>query len=299
MTREQLERRRAGIGGSDAPAIIGVSPWRSPLDVYLDKIGEAEEVEESPAMRWGTALEPLVRQAYADATGETVRVPALLVHPRHPWMIGHLDGLTDSGRVLECKTARTAEGWGEPGTDEIPDAYLIQVQHYLTVTALSVADVAVLIGGSDFRLYEIPADGELQSALMDQEAAFWREHVEAGLAPDPRSLADVKRRWRISTERRTQASEDVRASVATLRLYKAQIAALEAKRDEEIAFVLASMGDADTLAWQEDVLATWKNSKPAKRFDGKAFQAAHADLYRDFLRAGAPARRFLLKGEST
>jgi putative phage-type endonuclease len=183
--------RRRGIGGSDAPAILGVSKWRTPLDIYLEKRGEGEPQPESPAMRWGTALEPVVRQAYADLTGETVRVPGLLVHPERLWMLAHVDGLTESGRLVEIKTARMADGWGEPGTDEIPDAYLIQVQHYLSVTAISVADVAVLIGGSDFRVYEVPADADLQGVIVAAEVDFW-DRVQTGRPPDPVSLADAK-----------------------------------------------------------------------------------------------------------
>jgi len=102
-----------------------------------------------------------------------------------PWT-----AVTSDGRVLEVKTASSAEGWGEPGSDEIPDDCLCQAQHYLLVTGLKTADVAVLIGGHDFRLYEVAADKELQEIMAMQEAEFW-QRVEAGDPPPTRSLADL------------------------------------------------------------------------------------------------------------
>lgn len=291
-----LAERQRGIGGSDAPVILGVSKWRSPLDLYLEKRGEGTPTIETPAMRWGVALEPVVRQAYCDETGEIVRVPGgMLLHPDYPWMIAHVDGITDSGRVFEAKTARTAEGWGEPGTDEVPDAYLVQVQHYLAVTGLAVADVAVLIGGSDFRRYEVPADLELRATLIEHEEAFWRR-VQNADPPPPVTLADMKQTWRTSAARIAQASAEARLNVEALREKKAELAALETAIDHYTAAIMLDMADADTLVFDGAVLATWKTSKAAARFDSATFKAAHPDLYAQFTKTGEPSRRFLLKG---
>lgn len=289
-----LAERQRGIGGSDAAAIVGASKWKTPLALYLEKRGEAPAQPESPAMRWGTLLEPLVRQQYCNESGESVRVPSLLVHPTYPWMIGHLDGITDSGRVVELKTARSAEGWGEPGTDEIPDAYLVQVQHYMLITALPVADVAVLIGGSDFRRYEVPADRDLHGMLIEQEAEFWAR-VKEGRPPDPVSLADARLRWPTSSSATVQASPDILRTVERLRAVRDQLGEIEAEEQQLAAEILKAMGEADTLAHRDAVIATWKSSKPTMRFDAKAFQAAHPDLYQQFVHAAEATRRFTLK----
>ena len=145
-----LKSRATGIGGSDAAAILGLSRWKSPFQVYQEKRGEAAQTPDNASMRWGRYLEPVVRQAYADDTGRAVRLPDGLVrHQQHTFMIANLDGVTDDGRVVEIKTARTSQGWGEPGSDQVPQEYLLQAQHHMAVTGLVVADVAVLIGGSD------------------------------------------------------------------------------------------------------------------------------------------------------
>ncbi|MGH8029807.1 MAG: YqaJ viral recombinase family protein, partial [Arenimonas sp.] len=192
---EFLANRRRGIGGSDVAAILGLSPWRTALDVYHDKRGESPEQPDNEAMAWGRALEPVIRQEYANRTGRQILVPEhQVVHPEHDFMIANLDGITTDDRVFEAKTARAGTGWGEPGTDQVPQPYLLQVQHYLAVMRYDVADIAVLIGGSDFRIYEVPADPELQAMMIEAEAEFW-QRVLAGNPPDPVSYADALQRY--------------------------------------------------------------------------------------------------------
>jgi len=184
LTAEQYAARARGIGSSDAAAALGLNPYRQPIELWQEKSGQVAPFAGNEATRWGQLLEPAIRQEYAERTGRAVRLPAeTLVHPVHAFMLAHPDGVTDDRRLYEGKTARYPDGWGEPGTDQIPQHYLIQVQHALFVTALPVADVAVLIGGQDFRLYEVPADPELQEMLIAGEFDFW-QHVVRGEPPE-------------------------------------------------------------------------------------------------------------------
>lgn len=177
--------RKDFIGGSEAAAALGLSKRKSALQLYLEKRGESPPMLDNAWLRWGRILEPVVRQEYAEQTGREVRLTGkALRHAKYPFIAGHPDGGTDDGRLYEGKTARTAEGFGEPGTDQVPQDYLVQVQHYLLITGLSVADLAVLIGNCDFRIYEIPADKELQAMIMEGEAAFW-QRVEKEIPPEP------------------------------------------------------------------------------------------------------------------
>jgi putative phage-type endonuclease len=184
-----LALRRTGIGGSDAPAIMGISPWRTPLEVYFEKIGLAPALEESEPMRWGNLLEPVIRAEYARRTGYTVRYEPneSLPHPKYAFMRASFDGLAfpreAPTRVLQCKASRSADAWGEPGTDEVPEVYNIQVQHEMAVAHSPVADIAVLIAGSDFRIYQVEADRELQEMLIEAEAMFW-SRVQAREEPE-------------------------------------------------------------------------------------------------------------------
>ena len=296
--REQwLAERRLGIGGSDVAPILGLSPWATPLDVYLDKIGEAPEREDTPAMAWGRAMEPLLRQAYEAQTGRRVLVPAeSFVHPEHAFMRANVDGEIDDAIGFEGKTARTGEGWGEPGTDEVPDAYGLQVQHYMIVRGWVQVDIAVLIGGSDFRIYTVEADPQVQRDLIDLEREFWHR-VETRNPPEPRTFAEVQQRFgRSSAAGMVEASEDVALACATLRNVRREIKHLEDREAEAKAEVMRALGDTgDTLTCAGKTLATWKLAKAPQRFDANALKAEHPDLYSQFLRAGEPSRRLLIK----
>lgn len=293
---EWLKQRQTGIGGSDAAAILGLSPYRTPFQVYQEKTGQLDAQPDNENMLWGRVLEPVIRQQYADRTGRVVRIPEeMLRHPVHGFMIANVDGVTDDSRLLEVKTARSAKEWGEPGSDQIPQAYLIQVQHYLAVTMLPVADVSVLIGGSDYRQYEIPADLELQEMIIEGEAKFWND-LQAGIAPEPISFADAQARYgRNSSTGEVQASDEVLQAIKHLEVIKKESKRLELLEEENKAVLMLALGDLDTLVHEGKTLATWKAAAAAKRFDSKAFQEAHPDLYQQFIKTGEPSRRLLIK----
>lgn len=292
-----LAQRRTGIGGSDAAAVLGLSKWRTPLSVWLDKTGQSDGSDETPAMRWGTLLEPVIRQEYAERTGRTVTVPGLIRHARHDHMIANVDGVSGDGRIVEIKTTRTADGWGEPGSDEVPEDYLIQVQHYMAVLALPVADIAVLVGGSDFRIYTVAADAELQDMIVSTEREFW-QMVRDRVAPPAVSYADVQAMYGRSA--RTDSSICADAAlidvIADLRDATAARKAMEADEEALKAAVMAAMGEHDTVRDAADrVLATWKLAAAPKRLDAKALAAAHPAIHAAFLKEGEPSRRFIAK----
>ena len=297
--QQWLEDRRNGIGGSDAAAAVGMSRWMTPLMLWLDKRGELERSPENEPMRWGTILEPVVRQEYANRTGRVVVVPGkILQHPRRTFAILNADGIADEQRLYEGKTARTAEGWGEEGSADIPMEYVLQVQHGMFVTGLAVADVAVLIGGQDFRIYEVPADAELQEMLMDQEADFWR-HVQEGIPPDVVNRDDVKRRWRVSTGRSVQATPEVFAASLQLAQVKAALAHHTERKEELEARIQSYMEDACELVRDGVTLATWRNINAAPKFDADQFREEHPDLWKTYLREPRPSRRFYLKTKAS
>ena len=299
MTPEQrqawLAERRTGIGGSDAAAAVGLSKWKTPLELWLDKRGELETPESEP-MKWGTLLEPVVRQEYSNVTGRTVVIPnRILRHDRVAFAIFNADGIADNERLYEGKTARTGDGWGEPGSADIPQDYLLQVQHGLFVTGLSVADVAVLIGGSDFRLYEVPADPELQGLLISQEAKFWAM-VQADEPPPPVNREDVRRRWRISSGVKVEADREAVELAERLAHAKAWKSAIEEVVESTAAAIEEYMGEAAELIDDAgNVLATWKNITANPRFDLERFKAEQPEVWKQYLRNPSPQRRFLLK----
>ena len=289
--------RRTGIGGSDAAAALGLSPWRSAYELYLDKLGELEHAEPNPAMLWGKRLEPTILQEYSDATGRRVATPRSTFRSvAFPYMIANLDGLAE-GRVVEAKNVRTADGWGEAGSDVVPLVYMLQVQHYMLVTALPVADIAVLIGGADFRIYEVPADADLQGMLVAGESEFWQS-VTRGEPPQVVSVEDARKRWgSLAVRGNVEATAADADLVTALHLVRAQMETLTAEAQAAKLLLMKRLGETgDAIVDAKGhALVTWRLARAPMRFDAEAFEREHADLYHSYLRPGKPSRRFLLK----
>lgn len=291
------EQRRSGIGGSDVAALLGLSKWKSPYQLFLEKTGNAPPQEDNEAMYWGRMLEPVIRDAYEEKTGKRVTVPdSIIKHPEHSFMLANLDGVTDDRRVLEIKTTRDGKEWGEPGTDEIPFYYLTQVQHYLCVTGLELADVAVLIGSSDFRIYHVKADRDLHQMLIDAESDFW-QHTIKGIPPEPSNAADMIQQYgRSATAGSIEATLEVLESYNQLKKIRDRMKELEEAEEQHKAEIMKFMADrCDTVIHDGKPVVTWKLAKPSSRFDVKAFEKEHPDLYAQFKTTGEASRRFLIK----
>lgn len=189
ITEEQRQRRKQGIGGSDAAIILQVCPYKDIYQLWEEKTGrrESEDISSKPAVHWGNVLEDVILKEYARLTGHEVSAcDKTHSHPDYPWMLGHIDGkIEGQSKILECKTAgyNAKKDWGQPGTDQVPLHYLVQTQHYLAVTGCEAADVAVLIAGSDFRIYTIKRDEGIVKHLIEQERKFWEEHVLKDIEP--------------------------------------------------------------------------------------------------------------------
>jgi putative phage-type endonuclease len=180
------ELRRTGLGGTDLSRILGMSRFGGPMDVYLEKRGMTAPLIETEPMLWGKLLEEPIARQYAEKSGRKVRrAAAFLRHPAADFMYANIDRWSllagTPKRVLECKTTSvfTADDFGEEGTDQVPDDYLVQLMHYLNVTDTEVGDLAVLIGGNRHKVYEIPRDDELVKLMNEEAEKFWRDTQQA------------------------------------------------------------------------------------------------------------------------
>ncbi|HEC1605874.1 YqaJ viral recombinase family protein [Pseudomonas aeruginosa] len=175
--------RKHGIGSSDAAAAVGLNPYKSQLELWLEKTGRDALLpksdphdEESPAY-WGNILEPIVATHYTRRTGNRVRrINAVLQHPdpKLDWMLANIDREVigaDAVQILECKTAGItgAHLW----KDGVPVYVQLQVMHQLAVTGKQAADVAVLLGGQHLEIHHIERDDELIARLIELERDFW------------------------------------------------------------------------------------------------------------------------------
>lgn len=265
-TPEWLAARENGIGASDAPAAIGVSPWKSPLSLWAEKLGLIPAQEPTLPMLLGTELEPLIARLYTEATGEKVRrVNMLRQHPTHPFMLASLD--RRAGRKpVELKYSARGTGYGDPGTDEVPDDVLVQVLHQLAVMDEDEADVAAIIGGrSEVQVYTIRRDAAAEAAIIEREAVLW-DHVLSrteppldGSAATEQALAAIHPQD--DGETIESVDEEIRAALVKLREASATSAAAEVAEKEAKAALKAAMGTASRLVVPGIGSATWKTPK--------------------------------------
>lgn len=288
LSAEQLQQRRQGIGGSDAGTILGVNPYKTPLTLYYEKRGEIDpdDLSGREAVHWGNVLEDVVAREYSRRTRRKVRrVNRMLSHHEHPWMIGLLDRMVvGEPRILEVKTTSafaSKEAWGEPGSDAVPMTYLAQAQHYLALTCAEVCDLAVLIGGQRFQVYEIPRDEELIEALIEKEAEFW-QCVLTATPPPPTNLADLAALYPTDQGGIAMASEQVLTAYESLKALKETLKDLEAQKDALEFALKSALGEAaELISPTGQRLATWK-TQTSRRLDAKALKAANPGVYAQY-----------------
>jgi putative phage-type endonuclease len=305
---EWLGWRRQGIGGSDAAAIVGLSPYSGPMRVWLEKRGLIEGADESEAMLWGSLLEGSIADEFERRTGlRVVARQALRMHPEHPWMRCTLDGLVAEHEhdpadlalgIFESKSAGDGFAWG----DEPPPHALLQVQHSLAVTGLERAWVAVLHGGRggmQLRTYELEADAELQAYLIEEERAFW-QLVETGKPPPADSSEET------AAALRAAYAEPVKLSSVDLpgRALDLVQQYRSAKEDERAAAARAALaqnelmsllGEAEIGLLDGAELVTWRQYE-SKRVDLDALRDKHPKLVARFTRTDRSRRFAIRKG---
>lgn len=284
VTKEFLESRRQIIGGSDAAAILGLSPFAGPHDVFLSKVGEVEDREPDSRQYWGTKLEASVAEWYVEqkqAAGQNVRLTTapLLVHPKYPYIGGHVDRFVLNGKpdpvgILEVKTAdaRRAWLWGKEG-DDIPEYYNLQCQHYMMVTGLDWCDVAVLIGGNDARIYHVERHDGIIAVLLRREIEFWNDYVLTRTPPpiDDSESAEKSLRFLYPADSGEVKAADAKIAKVAEDYFDAdgKIKIWEGIRQGYRNRLEEFMGSASCLTgpgWK----FTWKLSKESAKTDWKA-----------------------------
>jgi putative phage-type endonuclease len=194
--REQwLAERKTGIGGSDAAAVLGVSPYRTPFELWVEKTSEAAEPElTSPPILRGRYLEPIAAQVYVEQTGREVRRQPMRRHAEHAFMIGNVDrqilavGDVASTAVLEvkCPGLRVFAGVKARG---LPEHMVVQLMHYLAVYGYSWGSFA-LFNAENWQLvhFDLEADERLIGTMVEREQEFWTQYVEPRVPPPQEAL---------------------------------------------------------------------------------------------------------------
>ncbi len=234
---EWHELRRKGIGGSDAGAIVGLNPYKSPYTVWMEKTGRLEPEPENERMYFGKRFEGIIAGEFVKRTGKRIRrVNALLIHKDYPFIIGNIDRrIVGEPAGLECKNVsehniRFWRNIDDPENADIPPYYYLQVQHYMLVTGWGKFYFAVLFGGNHFVHFEVPRDEETIAQLLEAEKEFW-QLVEEDTPPAvdwSNSCADaLKQLYPQSNGERIELSPEYKKDVLTIVEINKQIKELE------------------------------------------------------------------------
>ena len=301
-----LDVRKRGIGSSDSSAAIGLNPYKSPLELWLEKtnrdqgLAKPNSDDDTAPVFWGVILEPVVASQYQRRTGNKVRkVNAVLQHQEHPWMLANIDREVVGSaevQILECKTAgiNGARLW----RDGVPKYVEVQVMHQLAVTGKQAADVAVLLGGQHLEVYRIERDEILIQNLIELEQQFWR-YVETDTPPpaDGSDSADQALRLLYPEDNGvvTDFSEDQVLSQTYTELKQVRLSLAELGTQESVLKqrLQEAMGPATKAVFAEGSV-TWKKAKDSVALDLEALLKARPELKALYQTSKPGSRRFLV-----
>jgi putative phage-type endonuclease len=306
ITEEQANERVKGIGGSDVAAILGISPWQTAVDIWMVKTGRVPVgAVNNRQMRYGNFIEHFIAQEYEAETGEkTQRYQPTIIDRDNPVFRAHIDrlivpegklrvsvtgGKIRTHKMLEIKSTRSAEGWGESGSTVIPAHIQAQVAWCLMLTKCQTAGVAVLIGNSDLRVYQLHRDLEIEEMLRARMGEWWNRHVHQGIMPEPTCENDVKLLYPQDAGKVIAPTPEIVDAVMDLKAIEDMITKNEADAETVRTRIKSFMADAAEI----EGLATWK-TQTAKRFDSVKFRADNPDLCEAYIKEST-SRVFRLK----
>lgn len=281
---EWLEYRQVGIGGSDAAAACGLSPWKSQAQLYFEKTSPIEMTEDNERMRQGRDFEDYVAKRFTEVTGKKVRRNNFMMADKdHPFLLADIDReIVGENAILECKTTSpfNKSQW-EDG--QIPLQYELQCHHYMMVTGAEKCYIACLIFSTDFFYRVIERDEEVIGMLKEREIDFWENYVEARVIPAPDGSVAyddaLKERLKGANDEKIALNlkeSDFKDYMDRKSLIK-DLESLNRKYEQEIKVQIG-----DNLAGENDYLyATWK---PAirKSIDTKRLKNEKPEIFEEY-----------------
>jgi len=305
--REQwLRERKTYLGGSEIPIICGVSSFdKTALDVYFSKVNPAivELTKDDPnyeAAYWGTKQEEIIAERYAEERNVIVQTqPTLIRHPKYPFIACNIDRWVGNKEyILECKTAHfyKMKKWGEQGTDNIPESYLIQCAYYASICDVPKVDIAVLIGGQDFRIYTYNRNKELEDKIIKIGVNFWHNHIEKRIPPKCVNTRDTFNLFPESHHHEIVAEDNILEKWEELKVAREEESKIADTIEKLKVEIQEFMQDYDVLIDnQGNVIATWKNTAPRSLVDQKKLKEKYNEVYLQCMVSCKQSRMFLIK----
>lgn len=308
LTLDQKQARLNGLGGSDAAAVVGLSPYKSPYQLFLEKRQEAPvSDEESECILWGSVLEEPVAEEWARRTNRKIRRQPMMTSAAHPFMLVNLDrqiiGDVRGPGVLEVKCFGEWSGRGISNLEQLPDHVYLQLQHALAVTEYEWGSVAILVGGQRLVHFDIERNDEVIAELIRQEAEFW-ERVQTGNPPSIDGSArtgELLKKLYPSDTGKTLVIDAPPLIEAARLLVSAKAVVKNAEADITLYEnqLKSAIGDASEAKIEGFGSITWKRAKDSvkQEFDIEKLKVKYPDAFADcqITRQVPGSRRFLLR----
>lgn len=279
---EWLELRKKYIGGSDAASVCGLNEYQSPYALWCEKAGITPSFEGNLRTRIGTELEPIIAKLFEDETGKKVQnCNFSLVNDQYPWAMADVDRMVvGEDALLEIKST-SALNLKHYKSGDYPARFYVQVMHYLAVTGKQKAYLAVLIGNSDFKIFEIQRDEDEISALMDAEKKFY-EYMTTNMPPPIDGSESTREAIQaVQGEAPEEEPEPIdlteqRHMLDTLMELESAIAQMEEQKESIRNQLIQIIGPA----WRGDCEGYSVSYKPQTRktFDWKKLQKSYPNL---------------------
>ena len=282
MNREQfLLDRKKGIGGSDVASILGVSPFRTALDVYNDKVSRDVVDEPNENMKRGIRAERYILEEYVERTGETLEtnIPTI-VNKEYPFMRANIDArIKGQNVVIEAKSTKAPMSSWEEG---IPEYYKSQVAFYAMLSDAERVDIPVLFSGWKYACFTYWRDEAYESRIKEDVVNFWQEHIAKGIPPHPNSLEELKIAYPIIDETIVKKADDhIRHVVSEYEEVSGQVKKLEKEKESLKKTILIYMENAGQLDAGYCKLAL--TDIVINRLDTNALKQHNPEIYQNYI----------------
>lgn len=266
---EWHSKRRSYIGGSDVGVVLGVNHFKTPYELWKEKVTGETDFHGNLATELGTYLEPFLREKFKkvlkqkeDVECEILELDFILESKDHYFAVANVDGIVKIGdeySVLELKTSSdfNSSKWED---DEVPDSYYYQVQWYLEVTGLQKAYIFYLVGNRKVDYKVIPRNDEVIKAMFEKTKEFWEQFVLTKEAPGFTADDKILDIFPHSNPGETKDISDLEDDLSELEDIKEQIKELTAKKEEIENKVKAEMQTAEE-GRAGAFKVTWKTTK--------------------------------------
>ena len=290
---EWLAKRDESIGASESGAILGLIPWRTAVDVWIEKTNETQPLEDNLNMRLGRDLEPVIQKLFEEETNLKVRKDnKIRIDDEYNFITTNLDGVVIGEKVpVEYKTMTKWEG-------EIPDYYYCQIQHQMMVTNTPYCYFVVLVLGFSKQLIveKYDRDDVYISKMRKELVHFWNENVLNNVAPEIISVEDAKKVYKdVDPESILEADDVIFNMLSEMDRFRHLKNKYDTRYKEMQKDVMVQMGSKEMVEFNGISFVSWKQAKNSLRFDSKQFKKDHPNLYITYSKEVAGSRRFNLK----